>query len=64
MLVTIEVCKRAKALLDPSADGGVKEEDYDKAPGGCSLFEKKWYFNTAEGQPDGETEPVCKLTPG
>ena len=64
ILVTITECNNAKALLDPSS-AAVKEEDYDKAPRGCSRFKEKWFFNThATGKIDGVSEPVCKPTAG
>ena len=34
MLATVEACKRAKAVLDPSAEGGVTQEDLTNAPTG------------------------------
>ena len=33
-MATVDACKRAKAVLDPGAEGGVTQEEYDKAPTG------------------------------
>ena len=64
MVATKDACAVAKAVLDPSAEGGIKEENYAKAPSGCSRFLKQWFFNAAKGQADGVSEPVCKLASG
>ena len=34
MLATLEACTRAMAVLDPRAEGGVKEDEAAKAPTG------------------------------
>ena len=34
MLATMDACKKAKAVLDPGAEGGVKDEPYAGAPSG------------------------------
>ena len=62
-LTTIHKCSDAKAALDPS-DTAVKPDNASDAPGGCSRFQGKWYFNSLKGALDGASEPVCKATSG
>ena len=52
-LVRVRVCVRVSVSVRVRVSVRVKVR-----------FKGKWYFNPKKGQPDGESEPVCKLTPG
>lgn len=63
-LATIEECRIAKAIIEPSASA-VKTQSKANVPRGCSRYGGWWYFNTnAAGTLDGVSEPVCKVTAG
>ena len=63
-LTTIEECRIAKAIIEPSASP-VKTESTANVPTGCSRYAGWWYFNTnSAGKLDGVSKPVCKVTAG
>ena len=62
IVTTLEECKKAKKALEPNAPSNdVQEENFEKAPGGCSRWNGVWFFNDVKGTLDGLSHPVCKV---
>ena len=69
--MTLDECKAARLALDWKAEA-VEEINNASFPTGCyrqqnasyrfshSLSSYEWYFNSAEGQSNSESEPICK----